>query len=58
MLSLPPPAQVCGDLLCVGGICDNIVDEWELRALFCSKDYRLRQEIHFFEWDFLNANFE
>jgi hypothetical protein len=36
----------------------NIVDEWELRALYCSEDYRLLQQINFFEWDFSNANFE
>ena len=41
MLSLPPMTQVRGDLPCVGGVCDNIVDELELRALYCSEDCRL-----------------
>ena len=58
MLSLPPLALVHGDLSCSGDVCGNIVDELELRALYCSEDCRLQQEIHFFEWGFLNANFE
>ena len=52
MLSLLPPAQVRGDLPCIGGACSNIVDKLELRALYCSEDYRLCQEIHFFNVDF------
>jgi hypothetical protein len=52
MLSLPPPTLVHGDLPCAGGVCGNILDEWELRDLYCSEDYRLCQEINFFEWKF------
>jgi hypothetical protein len=47
-LSLPPLAQVRGDLPCVGGVC-GYVDGWEKRALYCSKDCRLFQEINFFK---------
>jgi hypothetical protein len=51
LLSLPPPTQVCHDLPCVGGACDD-ADGWEGRAVYCSEDCRLHQEIHFFEWEF------
>ena len=39
-LSLPPPAQVRDNLPCASGIYGNIVDGWELRALYCSEDCR------------------
>ena len=45
-LSPPPPAQVRGDLPCIGGVY-SYVDGWERRALYCSEDCRLCQEIHF-----------
>ena len=35
-LSLPPPAQVRGDLLCVGSVY-VYADRWERRALYCSE---------------------
>jgi len=50
-LSLPPPVQVRGDLPFTGGACGD-ADRWEGRAMYCSEDYMLRQEIHFFEWEF------
>ena len=43
-LSLPLPAQVHGDLPCVGGVC-GYADGWEGRALYCSEDCRLCLEI-------------
>ena len=50
-LSLPPPVLVRGDLPCAGGACDD-AGRWEGRAMYYSEDCRLRQEIHFFEWEF------
>ena len=50
-LSLPSPAQVHGDLSCAGDACGD-ADGWEGRAMYWSEDYRLRQEIYFFEWEF------
>jgi len=49
-LSLPSPAQVRGNLLCVGGACGD-VDGWEGRAMYCSEDCRLRCEFELFEWE-------
>ena len=40
-----------GDLPCAGGTCGD-VDGWEGRAVYCSEDYRLCQEIYFFELEF------
>ena len=46
-LLLPPPAQVCGDLSCTGGACGD-VDGWEVRAVYCSEDYRLHHKFELF----------
>jgi hypothetical protein len=43
-----PPAQVHGDLPCVGDDC-SVPKGWEERTLFCSEDYRLYREIILFE---------
>ena len=50
-LLLSPLAQVRGDLSCAGGACGD-ADGWEGGAMYCSEDYRLYQELHFFEWEF------
>jgi hypothetical protein len=41
-LSLLPPAQVRGDIPCAGGACGDAYG-WEGRAVYCSKDCRLRR---------------
>ena len=49
-LSLPPPAQVHGDLPCVGGACGD-VDGWEGRVVYYSEDFWLRCEFELFAWE-------
>ena len=49
-LSLPPLAQVHGDLPSVGGACAD-ANGWEGRAVYCSEDYRLHREFELFTWE-------
>ena len=49
-LSLPPLAQVHGNLPCVGEACGD-ADGWEGRAVYYSEDCRLHHEFKFFTWE-------
>jgi len=55
-ITLPPPAQVHGNLSCIGDICGR-VDGWEGRAVFCSENCRLSREFKLFAREMGKRNY-